>query len=152
MTAEPSKTVELGGVVYEIGKLDAMKQFHLARRIAPIMTALAGAAGNIGDFGKAKEGGQLFTSLLGPVFEEISKKSDEEIDHIIFPCLAAVRRQIAGGGWAQVKVAGANKLMYEDMDATVIMRLTMEVIEANLASFFHFAAPTSPATEDAAAK
>lgn len=40
MQPTPEHTVELGGHVYRIGRLTPMKQFHVARRLAPLLQSL----------------------------------------------------------------------------------------------------------------
>jgi hypothetical protein len=136
--------VTLNGNDYQIGKLDAMKQFHLARRIAPIFAALV--SGGVSPNGK-EDFGNFIRARGMAVAEELAKKTDEEMDHIIFPCLAVVKRKV-NNAWTPVKAAGQNALMYDDIDGPLILQLTMEVIQENLASFFPSALPgsESPAT------
>jgi len=137
--------VEINGISYQIGKLDAFKQFHLARRITPMFATLAVASQNFEGLGEGEKPSlwQIVEKLAGPISEELAKKSDEEMDHILWPCLAAVRRKVAGDHWMPLKAAGANRLMYEDIDGLVLVRLAVEVIKENLAGFFSFALPAS---------
>lgn len=141
--------VEINGAEYSIGRLDAMKQFHLARKLMPMLLK---AGVNAQDFlGKKEEDFEvdaLIEKILGPLVEEISRRTDEEIEHIIYPCLDVVTRK-QGPAWAKVKASGQNALMFPDMDASVILRLTFEVIQRNLASFFPSGQPQASETRPA---
>jgi hypothetical protein len=37
-------TVEVGGFQYRIGRIDARKQFHVARRLAPLLAGMSSVA------------------------------------------------------------------------------------------------------------
>ena len=159
------------GAVYRAGRLDAFQQFHIARRLGPVMAALAGAASEAASpavaGGSATEPGGLpaidglsdeaVTNLVaGPLAAAISELKQEDVDYILKTCLKAVERQQtnATGGipfWAPVAPAGA--IMFEDLryDLSAMLELVTHVIQENLGSFFGTGGPPIPAPRPVAA-
>ena len=131
-----SGIVEINGQSYRIGRLDAKKQFHVARRLAPLLAGLGGALK-----GEAKG----FAEMVSPIAEALAKMSDEDSDYVIDTCLAVVARQ-QGSDWAGV-MARNGGLMFQDIDLPAMLRLAVAVIQHNLGSFF----PGGPSTLTAAA-
>lgn len=104
--------VTVGGARYSVGRLDAFKQLHVARRIMPVFAA-----------NSARE-----------YFEMLAGMSDGDIEYVVKACLGAVQREVDGGGWAPVMANGLP--MYQDVDATAMMELAAAVIKENLSGFF----------------
>lgn len=115
---------------YRIGKLSALGQFHVSRRLAPVLAAVGislqsltqGMQADLSDF----------TTTLGPVADVMSKMSDEETNYIIFTCLNVVSRK-DDNRYAPVSQAGT--LMYQDIDMPVMLRLVIAVLQENLGNF-----------------
>lgn len=125
--------------VYTIGKLDALKQFHLMRRLAPVLATvgldiakLKNLDSGLGGAGDAETN---FLELLAPVVEVVGKMTDEDSNYIIFTCLSAVARQSPTGGFSPVTTA-QNQLMFQDIDMLTMLRLSAEVVRENLRGFF----------------
>ena len=136
--------VKVGDQSYRIGKLDAMKQFHVTRRILPFFTEIAKATTDIPDFSAMSEEDrniEFFKALAGPLSTALSAMKDEDSEYIIYTCLGAVSRQ-QGQTWAPV-VARGHSLMFEDIDLATMLRLTSEVVQENLSGFFRTALPKS---------
>ena len=135
------RDVELGGIHYQIGKLDAFKQFHVARRLAPILATVASAAANIPESERptpetdeaAAE--RWFGKMAAPLVEAFSSMNDETADYILLTCLTAVGRDAGKGTWAPV-LSRQRTLMYQDIDMGTMVQLTVAVIQENLAGFF----------------
>lgn len=109
---------ELNGVTYRLARLDAMTQFHVSRRIMPLMAAM---------------GGESEGDKLAKLFSAVGQLSDEDSEYVIGKCLADCRRQ-SGDTWAKVYVAG--KLMFDDLGMMGMIALTFETLKENLADFF----------------
>ena len=125
-------TVEIKGVSYQIGTLDAMKQFHVSRRIGPILAAMGVSIEELSkNGGNLDEGGMM--EVMGPVMTVVSKMDDETVEYIIKTCLEVVSRQ-EGDRWAKVQVNG--RLMYADIGMPEMLQLTVETVKGNLGSFF----------------
>lgn len=121
---------EVAGHTYTVGKLNALTQFHVSRRLAPILAAMgvslqslqAGVQRDLSDF----------ASLLEPVTEMMAKMPEEDVNYVIFTCLGVVKRKV-GERWAPV--ANGASLMYEDIDMLAMLRLVVEVVRSNLGAF-----------------
>lgn len=123
---------EVNGIKYRVAKLDAMKQFHVARKLAPIFSMFAEHFGKAPG-GKASAAQDIdFMSVLGPLAEAIGNLPDASAEFIINTCLDAVTR-LDGAGWAKVRTT---QIMYPDIDMTVMLQLVWRVLEANLSAFF----------------
>lgn len=130
------RTVEISGVTYMIGKLPARKQFHLSRKLVPLVATFASLPKN-------KE--ELIAALAGPLSQALADMSMADADFIIDSCLSVVQRKEAVGGhvaWAPVFTAGV--LAYDDMEMVTMLRLTGDVIMDNLGSFFTTAQLSMP--------
>lgn len=117
--------IEVNGNVYRIGRMDARKQFHVSRRLAPLLAGIGGAIS-----GKKAD----VTATFQPIAEALAQMSDEDTDYILDNCLAVVSRQ-QGNQFAPVMARGGN-MMFEDIDLPTMMQLTISVIRENLGGFF----------------
>lgn len=155
--------ITIGANEYRIGKLPPMKQFHVARRLAPLIAALGGAALSLpndapamkpaGDEAPAQESDDkalgTMLKLAQPLLDVISKLSDEDSEYVVNICLGACSRK-QGNQFAKVMTAN-NRLMFEDIELPELMQLTAAVIKENLGNFFREppAASTSPSATSA---
>jgi hypothetical protein len=146
MNAEGFVTIK--GVDYAIGTLDAMKQFHVARRLAPL---LAGMVGTFGPAPEEKPADAPETQIpkepmdLAPLAAALAEMDDKTSEYIILTCLAVVKKK-DGGAWCAMVSRG--RLMYDNLDLATMIELTVEVVKENLTNFF----PGAPATSPAATK
>ena len=124
--------IELGGHTYAIGKMSAMQQFHVMRRIAPLLTSLGG---NLASFKDAK-GAEEMAAILEPLAQAMAQMKDEEANYVIFACLRVVSRKQSDGRFQILVPEGRQALMFEDVGMADMLRLTAEVIKWNLMGFF----------------
>ena len=124
-----SDIVEVGGQKYRIGRIDARKQFHVARRLAPLLAGM----GSVAD----KNAG--FAAFLGPLTDALSGMSDEDVDYVLDACLSVCQRLQPNGQGAPIVSRGGG-LMFEDIDMGQMIRLAVKVIQENLGGFFPGAA------------
>jgi hypothetical protein len=129
-----TQEVRLAGNTYRIGErpLSAMEQFHVTRRLGPALV-VAGVT-----FKMILEGKNIsmddLVNVAGPVMQVVSHMSDEDVEYVIMKCLRTVDRQ-SGGAWAPITTPDGKQFMFADMDQAVMVRLTIEVLQANLANF-----------------
>jgi hypothetical protein len=123
-----SDIVEVGGHKYRIGRIDARKQFHVARRLAPLLAGMGGLAN--------KSAG--FAAVLAPITEALSSMSDEDVDYVLDACLGVCQRLQQDGRPAPVMTRSG--LMFEDIDMGQMIQLAVKVIQENLGGFFPGAA------------
>lgn len=141
---------EVGGHKYTAGKLDAFKQFHVARRLAGVIPALGEAIpalkiALLDAQGKDQDEAAIgFLGALGPLTEVIASMKDEDADYVLNECLSACKREVKDGTWAPVRSNGV--LMYEDIELAEMLQIAWEVLQENLASFMGALPSTIPGT------
>ena len=117
--------LELDGHTYRVGKLDARAQFHIVRRLAPVL----------GELAPALQGGKGGLDALPLIATAVAKLSDADADYCIFGLLKVVsRKQPNGLGWGPV--ATENLLMYDDIGMTQMLKLAWEALTFNMSGFF----------------
>ena len=128
------KEFEINGKNYRIEKLDAFKQFHVSRRIAPILPTL------IPVFTKVMRDGGIGSDLLGlvevikPFADGIAEMPDDAAEYVLRTCLSTSQR-LNGKTWAPVWSASANACMFDDMDLGEMIQIVIKVVEDSLGSF-----------------
>lgn len=112
------KIVTIDGVEYQIRKLNAFKQMHMARKLSG---CFAGAAADKSD--------PVQAAILG-----LSTMPDAQAEDVLLCLLQGVyRKEPKGLGWAPV--VGKSGLMFEDLDLFALGELAVENIRLNLANF-----------------
>lgn len=127
------KQVEIGGINYRIAKLEPIKQLHIARRIAPLIAAIA--AGRLNDEqapGDAPDPKKTL-SLFADITKAIRQLDDADTEYVIAGCLAACRRE-STGSWAPVTASNGH-MMFKDIDLPQMLSLVYETIMENLGGF-----------------
>lgn len=122
----------IGDRLYQIGKLNAIAQLHVVRRLGPALIVVGISLEALRQGMKVEM--EDLVATAGPVMEIISKMSDADFDYIVFTCLGAVQRK-QGDAWAAVVAASTQKLMFADMDFAEIVRLVIAVLQENLGNF-----------------
>ena len=119
--------IEINGAQYRVGKMDARRQFHVMRRLAPLLSTL----------GPVAAGGLDDPAALAPMAAVLAGLSDEDVDYVLDTCLAVCQRQ-QGDAWAAIRVPNgkASLSMFADIDMAAELRLTAEAIKGNLGDFF----------------
>lgn len=124
-------TIEIAGQHYQLAKLNALTQFHVARRLGPILATMGVSLQML------RSGMKLelddFVSLLTPVMDIMSKMPDEEVNYILFTCLGVCKRK-SGEAWAPVLASG-NLIMFSDIDLPTMLQLVVAVLKDNLGPF-----------------
>lgn len=126
-----STTITIDGSRYQVGKLNALQQFHLARRLAPVLATMGVSMAQL------KAGSNLdlsdFTEMLGPVAEVLAKMSDADANYIIHTSLSVVSREQGSDRWAPVCVSG--NMMFVDIEMPAMLRMVVETLQVNLLNF-----------------
>lgn len=127
--------IELKGNRYQIGRLSAMQQFHVSRRIAPVLPPLIRSYLELSssDVPLTKNLALLATSIE-PVMDAVSRLKDDESEYVISACLRVVERQHMNG-WARIWAPSQNVCVFDDIDMGVMLELTVHVIIENLGPF-----------------
>ncbi len=141
--------IQIGQYEYTIGRLNALDQLHVSRKIAPIIPKILPiltelAKGDLvkvlekiehqekqqGEHFDSKDIGQLegFSDALSPMAEVLAQMPEEDVNYLIHKCLSVVRRGSSA-------VSRNNVLMFDDLDLGQIFPLLIAVIRLNLGNF-----------------
>lgn len=127
-----STELPLGQDLYQIGRLPALSQFHVTRRVAPILANMG-----VSVIDSLRTTGELsdedMVSVMGTAAEVVAKMSDADVEYVIFTCLSVVRKK-QEDVWAAV--VNGKQFMFQTMDMQLMMRLTVAVLKENLSGFF----------------
>jgi len=145
--------ITIAGHTYRTGRLDARKQFHLSRKLLPLAMALGKGLSEdkrVQDLIANREGEappldslvDVIMSALEPASGVIAQMPEEDMDYVINTCMRVCDRQ-AGTAWAPCMATGSTKLMYDDMDMPVMVRLACAVVMENIGNFFLEGRPQS---------
>ena len=125
----------INNIEYRVEKLDAKTQFHLSRKIAPLLPKLLPVFVSISQ--KDKESilsGNIeeLCSVLQPFTDSLAEIPDEQASFIYDTCLQNVMRKT---GKDYAKVVSGNSSMFHDIDLDVTIQIVIKVIWYNLGSF-----------------
>ncbi len=121
---------EIAGQQYRSGKMDAFRQFHVSRRLAPVLSGLAASAAA----GAGGDSDHEFAAFLQPLVNGIASMSDADCDYVLHACLGVVKRQ-QGNAWAPIFITQGNSLMFDDIDLAVMLQIASRVIQDNFGNF-----------------
>jgi hypothetical protein len=141
---------EINGIKFRTGKMGTFDQFHVMRRLMPLMSGLGQAFAQMprpqltnGEAGDEAETSPEATpdqeldvwKALEPVADALSSMPDSDCEYVLKKCLSAVQLRNDQGAWRPVFTQG--QFMFEDrIDLPTMMQLTVLVIQDNLANFF----------------
>ena len=136
-----SEPFVVSGQTYRAGRLDAIKQLHVVRRLSPLIGALQGTdvAAVMAPAETAEERARQMDAmmdLLVPISNAVAAMSDKDTEYVLGACLGVVQREQPGGlGWAPVWSQAAMRPMYEDMTLPAMIQVVGRVLMANLGDF-----------------
>lgn len=146
--------IKIGQHDYTVGRLNALDQLHVSRKIAPIVPKimpiltelakgdLAKLFDKIESSNKDQDAAELLQQLdesdldgldglsdaLSPLMGVFSEMNEDDVNYLIHKCLSVVRR-----GGSLVSRNGA--IMFDDMDLNQILPLVIASIRLNLGNF-----------------
>ena len=141
--------LEIKGQPHRTGRLNARQQFHVTRRLAPVMiarmqgiaamAAIVGASARPAADAVEPEGqpplsGDALIAGFMPIANAIKALSDEEADYVITTCLSVCSKLV--NGQAAPVQAPNGRLMFDDMDMAGMLKLVQAVVKENCESFF----------------
>lgn len=133
--------IPIGGHDYAIGRLNALDQLHVSRKIAPIIPNIMPILTEVakGEFSKTLEslengatdeldGLEPLAQALEPFMEAIAKIPEDDVNYVVHKCLSVVKRNGA-------VVCRNGTMMFDDLDMSHLLPLTVAVIRTNLGNF-----------------
>lgn len=134
-----STKININGVNFQINKLDALSQFHVARRMAPLLTEVgplvkvfkeSGLSAD--DLRQGNVGGLL--AAIQPITSALAALPDTEANAILFGLLSSVEMEQSVGGFA--RVCQGNQLMFANLPMPTLLQLAGRAAIHNFADFF----------------
>ncbi|OYW34860.1 MAG: hypothetical protein B7Z41_00825 [Rhizobiales bacterium 12-66-7] len=128
---------KVGAHNYRSSKLDAFKQLHVARRIAPVLGELAPAMKALMGAASGKKAGVPLDAISAvlPLTKAIAAMPEEDCNYVLAACLSVVEREVGNVGWQRVWNQQAQALQYQDIEAPEMIMLAANVIGENLSNF-----------------
>lgn len=138
--------ITISGKNYTIGRLNALDQLHVSRKIAPIIPSLIPIISEVAKGGLSKviesmESGDDvelenidlkeldgLSGALSPLMEVIAGMSEADTNLVIDKCLSVVIRDGA-------VLCRGESIMFDDLDMMQILPLVVAVIRKNLGNF-----------------
>ena len=130
----------IGGVEFKFSKLDAFKQFHITRKVGPVLADLLPAmksAKAIQSQENMSEEDKFdkMAELADPLLKGLAKLSDADSEFILNGLLYSVEmKQAVTGNWA--RVSDGKMMMIQNLELPVILQLAGKAFVYNLAGFF----------------
>lgn len=133
------RSFSVAGKNFKLNKMDAFRQFHVVRRIGPLLTemipAFAKMAGVKTSGQSEAEKLEEFAALAGPVMAGLSKLSDQDADYVLFRLLSCVEvEQPQFHTWA--KIATDSQIMMQDLELPILLQAAGRALMYNLSGFF----------------
>ena len=131
--------------LYRAKKMNAFQQFHVARRLAPLISEMMEMGDMLKSIGETEP-----TKLIVPFSSALSRIADEDCNYVLGMCLAMTQRQQGGNGqgpvWVDIWNERAKRIMFEDLDSLPAMiEIVAQILQDNLTGFFGDGLP-GPAT------
>lgn len=124
---------EIAGQRYRAEKLDAFKQLHVSRKIAPIVPKLLPMFLKMSEKKDAlKEDLAGMAEAFEPLAQALADMPDADCEYVFNACLGVVARH-QQGNWASVWSGGS--LMFDDIDIGTMVQITSKVIWDSLGNF-----------------
>lgn len=144
---------------YKAMPMDAMTQFHVVRRLGPVLPSIGNLFpiyGLMQDLAEAAKDGAVsgvmgavtedevlsITKAATPIAEMLAKMSDADSEYVINACLSTVEVEQIPGRWAPLWNATARRAQIGTLDFMEMMQIVYYVLRDNFAGFF----PASPST------
>ena len=136
---------EVGGKQYRLSKIDAFKQFHIVRRLGPILGDIIPVAQKMKsamrEDASEEEKFDQIAKVLTPIMTGLSKLSDQDANTVLIGLLCGVEVK-QPTGWAKMAV-GENIMMSEGLELPLMLQLAGRAFGYNLSGFFALAPQVS---------
>ncbi len=139
---------EIAGRKYKIHKIDVFKQFHIARRMTPIMGEIIAIAPKVqkvmvsSEDASESEKLDMVAQVAKPVMDGFAKLSDADADFILLGLCSAIEiHQAETNNWARVAKDGV--LLFNMLDLPTLLHIAGRSFMYNLSGFINTTQQTS---------
>jgi hypothetical protein len=130
--------IAIGENVFRIGKLNAIQQLHVSRKIAPVLPKILPAmvASKALMVSLTEENPDLegLSSMLSPVAEALAGMPDADAEYVFNECLSVVQLQ-QGNAFVNIWNADTQRSQFDFIDFFLMIRLVVQVIWGSLGNF-----------------
>src|SRR5258707_352617 len=117
---------EVGGRKFKLSKIDAFKQFHIARRISPILADILPTLKDPKKYTTVEsvealsedQKLEMVAKFAGPIMTGFSKLSEADADAVLKGLLSSVEMQQTAGNWA--RVVQGEMVMLQDLELPML--------------------------------
>lgn len=127
-----SREITIDNRRYNIGTIDVFQQFHVARRIGPMVLGIIAAVQGGEDDGPES----LLNLVSGPMANALAEMRQDDADYVLYECLSAVRVVEGEGNLVTLYDKARKQLRYADLKMPAMLSLVYSVLQDNLGSFF----------------
>lgn len=129
----------IGGIEFKFRKLDVFKQFHVARKIAPLLADILPAMKKVKDLSDKPEISESekfdqFAELAQPFVAGLAKLPDAESEKLLKTLLSSVDIKDGLGVWSAVSTE--SMIMHQNLELPVLLQLAGKAFMHNLSGFF----------------
>jgi hypothetical protein len=133
----------INGMNFKLNKIDVFKQFHIARRLSPIMGEIMSIAPKVKSLKEdmdEKEKFDAIAQLAKPIMDGFSKLSDADANLVLLGLCSAVEIQQANN-WA--RISNGEVLQFNMLELPVLLQVAARSFMYNVSGFFSIAPQTS---------
>ena len=124
--------MQINGHDYNFGKLNARKQFHIMRRLTPVLSELTPLIKMFNQ--KRDDESNTGLQLIEHIAKTLGGLKDDDADFILDGLLDSITRDNGNGlGFSSVRVNGVT--MFADIDMPTELTLAYHAIKANFTDF-----------------
>lgn len=123
---------EIGGRKFKLNKLDAFKQFHVMRKLAPILSDLLPIAQKLTKQGASDE---AYMESLTPIMNGVAKLDDSVAEFILMSLCHAVEIQSQNPPFNYARVSQNGMLMFQDLNLLMLFQIAIKAFMFNMTDF-----------------
>lgn len=118
---------EVDGQSYTTLRMDCFAQFHVARKLGPVVAEVIPVLAKGIDLEKG-------ITEIEPVMHALAKMDEADVNYVLHACLRVVRRR-QNGGAVPVWNEGAKRIQFEDIEMPQMLQIAVYVLKDNLSRF-----------------
>jgi hypothetical protein len=130
--------IAIGENVFRIGKLNAIQQLHVSRKIAPvlpkILPAMVASKALMASITEENPDIEGLSSMLSPVAEALASMPDADVEYVFNECLSAVQMQ-QGNAFVSIWNKDTQRSQFDFIDFFLMIRLVVHTIWGSLSGF-----------------
>lgn len=128
---------EINGKSFKVSKINAMKQYHIVRRISPILSEMLPAIQGLAKKSNALSEEEMLdqaATVIAPIMNGLSKLTDKDSEFVLFGLLSVVEIKQAEGNWARLVMN--DNLMFHDLELPILLQAAGRSFMFNMSGFF----------------